>query len=79
MNLSFVLFIVSQDRSLDLITAPFLFFVFSHGGKEPNPFDDEGEEWDEGDAGKVYTVYRILIWPVGYRIAGRISLAVYLD
>jgi hypothetical protein len=27
-----------------------LFLCCSHGGKEPNPFDDESEEWDEGDA-----------------------------
>jgi hypothetical protein len=30
------------DKSLLLLCC-------SHGGKEPNPFDDESEEWDEGD------------------------------
>ena len=23
-------------------------FCFSNGGKEPNPFDEESEEWDDG-------------------------------
>ena len=37
-------------------------FLFSNGVKDPNPFDDESEEWDDGDGGKVFfLILKIMI------------------
>ena len=39
-----------------------IFSCFSHGSsKDPNPFDDESEEWDEGDAGNFSSCFNSFV------------------